>query len=163
LGPPANGNSPYSSTSAFAGNPLLISLERLADRGWLAHGSVSKLTQHVGHIDYQQVSRDKLPLLNQAPRNFLNSAPDQVRRRFQQFCEENSWWLEDFVIYDVLRARHNRACWKEWPRELARHEPAAMEAARSELAAHLETGRVIQFFFYEQWHAVRLYCAQRSI
>src|SRR5260370_38328952 len=34
LGPLGDGAPPYSSTSAFAGNPLLISLERLAAQGW---------------------------------------------------------------------------------------------------------------------------------
>src|SRR5207245_7805247 len=54
LGPPANGNSPYSSTSAFAGNPLLISLERLAERGWIKseHSSLARLTQNAGDIDH---------------------------------------------------------------------------------------------------------------
>src|SRR6476660_5879443 len=57
LNPPANGNSPYSSTSAFAGNPLLISLERLAADGWLDSREISHLTSDVGPIDYERVSR----------------------------------------------------------------------------------------------------------
>src|SRR5215470_17605181 len=65
LGPPANGNSPYSSTSAFAGNPLLISLERLADRGWIDHACLARLTDKVGPIDYDSVRATKLPLLAQ--------------------------------------------------------------------------------------------------
>src|ERR1700738_3582016 len=55
LGPPANGNSPYSSTSAFAGNPLLISLERLAERGWIEPARLAKLPQGPGAIDYEAV------------------------------------------------------------------------------------------------------------
>src|SRR5437667_844489 len=63
LNPPANGNSPYSSTSAFAGSPLLVSLDRLADHGWLGPAALSDVPTEVGHIDYDQVNRDKLPLL----------------------------------------------------------------------------------------------------
>src|SRR5271157_3428459 len=74
LNPPANGNSPYSSTSAFAGNPLLISLERLAEHGWLDAGSLSTLPAEVGRIDYEQVNRDKLPLIREAAEKFLSSA-----------------------------------------------------------------------------------------
>src|SRR5471030_1424642 len=59
LGPPATGNSPYSSTSAFAGNPLLISLESLAEHGWLGATSLSRLPAEVGRIDYEQVNADK--------------------------------------------------------------------------------------------------------
>ena len=63
LGPPANGNSPYSSTTAFAGNPLLISLERLAEKGWLDSSQLSNLASDVGSINYDQVRTIKMPLL----------------------------------------------------------------------------------------------------
>ena len=162
LGPPANGNSPYSSTSAFAGNPLLISLERLADRGWLDHSDLRKLPEKVGRIDYDEVRARKLPLLEKAAGKFTDSVSAQARSRFEHFCTENSWWLEDFVLYDTLRERY-RSNWNNWPAELARHELKALEAARSELAAEIATRQVIQFFFWEQWHALRQYCAQKSI
>src|ERR1700690_4317665 len=71
LGPPASGNSPYSSTSAFAGNPLLISLERLADRGWLEKSELASLSQPGEMVDYETVQRVKPALLVTAARNFL--------------------------------------------------------------------------------------------
>jgi len=163
LGPPANGNSPYSSTSAFAGNPLLISLERLAERGWIESSQLSRLPHNAGAIDYGEVNQRKLPLIIQAARTFRDNAPHKARNRFEQFCAENSWWLEDFVLFDALRERYARQCWKQWPSELACRKPAALETARKELASEINLRRIIQFFFYEQWHALRLYCAQRSI
>ena len=163
LGPPANGTSPYSSTSAFAGNPLLISLERLADRGWIDKARLQELSQDVSGIDYGEVSRHKLPLLAEAAGNFLARNHGNGSVRFDKFCQDNDWWLEDFVLFDALRDRYNGQSWKHWPRDLARRTPAALEHARSELDFDLSLGRVIQFFFYEQWHALRVYCAQRSI
>ena len=163
LGPPANGTSPYSSTSAFAGNPLLISLERLADRGWIDKARLQELSQDVSGIDYGEVSRHKLPLLAEAAGNFLARNHGNGSVRFDKFCQDNDWWLEDFVLFDALRDRYNGQSWKQWPRDLARRTPAALEHARSELDFDLSLGRVIQFFFYEQWHALRVYCAQRSI
>ena len=163
LGPPANGNSPYSSTSAFAGNPLLISLERLADRGWLGSSELAGLRHEAGAIDYEEVFQRKSPMLEKAARTFLKSTPGSARSRFERFCAGNAWWLEDFVLFDVLRERNHRRCWKEWPRSLARREVAALSTARNDLNAEMDLRRVIQFFFYEQWHALRRYCAQRSI
>jgi 4-alpha-glucanotransferase len=165
LGPPANGNSPYSSTSAFAGNPLLISLERLAERGWIEMDSSRPVapTQKTGAIDYQDVYQRKLPLIVEAARNFLHKAQFSARSRFEHFCGTNAWWLEDFVLFDALRERYARQCWKDWPRELASRQPAALEAAREELAIEVDLRRVTQFFFFEQWRALRLYCAQRSV
>jgi 4-alpha-glucanotransferase len=162
LNPPANGNSPYSSTSAFAGNPLLVSLERLAEKGWLDLASVSKLSTTVGPIDYDCVRREKLPLLRQAAANFIERANGEARASFERFCQENSWWLEDYVLFDALR-RHHGNNWNQWPSPLARHESSAIESAHRELASDLALCRVLQFFFWEQWHALRYYCAQKSI
>src|SRR5579863_10526762 len=162
LNPPANGNSPYSSTSAFAGNPQLVSLDRLAEHGWLDPASVSTLPTDVGSIDYEQVNRDKLPLLWQAARSFLERANVGARQRFDDFCRENSWWLEDYVLFDTLRERHGRN-WSQWPAELARREAHAVGAARLELDSELSLRRVVQLFFWEQWRALRHYCAEKSI
>src|SRR5580700_8164577 len=87
LGPPANGNSPYSSTSAFAGNPLLISLDRLAERGWIPKSKLAGAPTAVKPIDYDEVRAFKLPLLKEAARNFQKSANSAARSRFEQFCE----------------------------------------------------------------------------
>ena len=154
---------PYSSTSAFAGNPLLISLERLAEHGWIDPSRLGGLSEGVGAIEYDQVQRHKLPLLIEAARNFLEDAPIGAQLRFQHFCTENAWWLEDFVLFDALRDRYGNTRWSQWPRELARREPEALLAAGSELGPELAVRRAMQFAFYEQWHALRLRCAQRSI
>lgn len=163
LGPPASGNSPYSSISAFAGNPLLISLERLAERGWLDASSVEDLPGATEFADYASAERVKPPLLKIAAQKFLGSASDAQRARFERFSAENSWWLEDYALFEALRHRHAGHGWNEWPAELARREPHAVESARTEFEGELPITRVIQFFFWEQWQALRLACAQRSI
>ena len=163
LGPPANGNSPYSSTSAFAGNPLLISLDRLAERNWLDRADLKSFPESVGPIDYDEVRAHKLPLIEKAAQKFLESPPSRAQARLQGFCDENAWWLEDFVLYDALRDRYELRIWKEWPSALARHEADAIEEARTELTSEIARRKVIQFFFWEQWHALRRYCAQRSV
>jgi len=163
LGPPAKGNSPYSSTSAFAGNPLLVSLERLAEHGWIEPSRLTGLTHNVSMIDYDAVCAHKLPLLTEAACNFLEHAFGDARNRFERFCVENVWWMEDFVLFDALRDHYGKQPWNQWPRGLARREPAALESARTKLASEMAIRRVVQFFFFEQWHALRVYCAQRSI
>ncbi|MBO0911334.1 MAG: 4-alpha-glucanotransferase, partial [Acidobacteria bacterium] len=162
LNPPANGNSPYSSTSAFAGNPFLVSLERLAVKGWLDRSSLSGLCAREGPIDYQHVHQAKFPLLSQAANNFLERADPAARAAFDRFCHDNSWWLEDYVLFDTLRARHG-ANWSRWPSALGRREPSAIGSQRDEFPAELALRRVLQWFFWEQWRALRSYCAQKSI
>src|SRR5437868_7793153 len=163
LGPLGYGNSPYSATSAFAGNPILISLERLADQGWIDRAQVARLDTASGPVDYDRVFYQKMPLLFEAARAFLRSASGDSLRRFESFCSENSWWLDDFVLFDALRAKHKLACWNQWPHELAHREPSAMAEARKELAEDLRIRRALQFAFYQQWGDLRRYCRERNI
>jgi 4-alpha-glucanotransferase len=163
LGPLGFGNSPYSATSAFAGNPLLISIERLADHGWIDRARVDAMADQPGPVEYDRVFAQKMPALFEAGRTFLKSGSAEALRRFESFRAENSWWLDDFVLFDALRARYKLATWNEWPRDLAYREPAALEAARAELADDIRVRSVLQFAFYEQWGALRRYAAERSI
>jgi 4-alpha-glucanotransferase len=163
LSPPGLGNSPYSAVSAFAGNPLLVSLERLAEHGWIGKDLLKKLPARAsGRIDFDEVKAAKLPLLQQAAQNFLERANGD-RRRFEVFKSENAWWLEDFVLFDVMRQMHAGAPWSAWPKELARREAAGLHRFGVEHQRELEIERAIQFAFFEQWRALRLYCAQRGI
>src|SRR6202050_285525 len=155
LGPLGYGNSPYSSTSAFAGNPLLISLERLASHGWIDQAKISSLSSDSGVVEYDQVFAVKMPLLFEAGRNFVTSASAGARQRFERFCSETGWWLDDFVLFDALRAQQKLASWNEWPAGLAQREPAALERARKKLAGDLKIRSALQFAFYEQWQGRR--------
>src|SRR5258708_14122271 len=158
-GPLGYGNSPYSSTSAFAGNPLLISLERLADRGWIDRARVDALGGGAELVDYDAVFHRKLPLLFEAARNFVRSAPPNLRSRYENFCRSNQSWLDDFVLFDGLRSRFKLGSWNRWPREIAHRESLAIEKLRSEMLEELDVRRAGPFFFYEQWQALLPYCA----
>ena len=163
LGPLGYGNSPYSATSAFAGNPLLISLERLAEHGWIERAKIDHLAQDSGPLEYDRVFANKMPLLFEAARSFVRSASGSARERLDHFRSENAWWLDDFVLFDSLRSKHKLESWNHWPRELAYRDPAALEKARKELGVDLEIRGALQFAFCEQWRGLRRYCSERSI
>jgi 4-alpha-glucanotransferase len=163
LGPLGFGDSPYSSPSAFAGNPLLISLERLADRGWIDRAPVNALPDGIAPVDYPSVFKHKMPLLFEAARNFLRSAYGNARSRFETFCQQNLWWLDDFVLFDGLRSRFHLESWNRWPHDLLHRDSGALDRAHAEMLGDLDVRRALQFFFYEQWLALRAYCAERSI
>src|ERR1700724_3492895 len=167
LGPLGYGNSPYSSTSAFAGNPLLISLERLAEHGWLDRAkrdsADSESAVADGPVGYDRIFAQKMPRLFESARPFLRWASGEALRELENFRAKNAWWLDDFVLFDALRAQQKLKCWNQWPHDLAHREPAALEKARQDLATDLQIRSALQFAFYEQWRALRRYCSERAI
>lgn len=163
LGPIGYGNSPYSCTSAFAGNVLLISLERLVERGYLDAARLTNLKNDQDPVDYDQVRADKLPLLREAARNFLQLAPAGARERFQAFRAENEWWLEDYSLFSALREHFSETPWNSWPEDIRCRKPDVLEQLRGELKDQIALERFLQFAFFEQWKSLRNYCAQRGI
>jgi 4-alpha-glucanotransferase len=167
LNPVGYGSSPYSSISAFAGNPLLISLEKLVEWDWLTPAELASYVTatgtHPGRVNFEQVHLAKMPLLEQAAARFLAQQTPAERKDFEKYRWENGFWLEDFVLFNVLRRQYASAAWSTWPEEIAHRRPEVLAKLRTELAAQLEIERVIQFAFDRQWQALRDYCRERGI
>jgi 4-alpha-glucanotransferase len=167
LSPTGYGSSPYSALSAFAGNPLLISLEFLARDGWITWERLQNVPGgfpgHEGPCDFNAAFEKKIPLIEEAAANFLDRASQEQRLRFQQFCQDNISWLTDYAIYSVLRRRFNYLSWNEWPTEYSRRQPDALTGLMNDSGRDLAIAQVVQFFFNEQWAALRAYCTERNI
>ncbi|HTH52507.1 MAG TPA: 4-alpha-glucanotransferase [Edaphobacter sp.] len=163
LSPTGYGSSPYSALSAFAGNPLLISLERLVDQGWLTAERIEGLAGHDGPADFERAFGEKLPLIEEAAANFLDRAGEEPKARFQKFLHDNSSWLADYAAFSVLRRRFGYLSWNEWPEEFAKRRDEAMTGLLNASGRELAIEQVIQFFFDEQWCALRAYCAEHDI
>ncbi|MDQ1693338.1 MAG: 4-alpha-glucanotransferase [Acidobacteriaceae bacterium] len=167
LNPVGYGSSPYSSISAFAGNPLFISLELLVTWGWLEPEElveyIAATGTHPGCVDFELVRETKMPLLERATQRFLAEPTPETWQAYQRYCAENSSWLEDFVLFNVLRREYASASWNTWPAEIAHRDPATIQRLRTELADKLNVERVIQFAFDRQWAALRHYSLERGI
>jgi 4-alpha-glucanotransferase len=163
LSPTGYGSSPYSALSAFAGNPLLVSLERLAEAGWIAWERLNRLPGNDGPADFSAAMERKLPVLEEAAGNFLDRANDDQRGRFRKFCEDNHGWLADYAMFNVLRQRYGYQSWHLWPAEYAQRKQDTMTVLLTEEARALAVEQAIQFFFDEQWCALKSYCAARDV
>ena len=163
LSPTGYGSSPYSALSAFAGNPLLISLELLVRDGWLAGERIAGLASAEGPCDFDTAFARKQPLIEEAAANFLDHANPEQRQRFQRFCEENLGWLTDYAMFNVLRRRFAYTGWNSWPKEYAHRDPAALSALMTDSGRELGIEQAVQFLFTEQWCALRYYCTERKI
>jgi 4-alpha-glucanotransferase len=163
LGPTGYGSSPYSALSAFAGNPLLISLERLVQDGWIGADRIAGLPGHHGPVDFVEAYLRKLPLIEEAAANFLDHASDETRLQFQNFCKNNISWLPDYAMFNVLRRKFDYVSWIDWPEDYARRKSDTLTEVLNTYSRELAIEQAIQFFFNEQWCALRSYCTERKI
>jgi 4-alpha-glucanotransferase len=152
LGPTGLGNSPYMCFSSMAGNPLLISMERLADDGWIPHSDVAGAPEFPsGRVDFAAVETYKWKLLRKAARAFFDTASGQQRQEFDEFCSHKRTWLEKFAEFSALKDRNGGAPWTGWQH---RSYPDP-----SDVLIH----KFVQFEFFRQWGALRHYCNEHGI
>lgn len=163
LGPTGYRDSPYQCTSAFAGNPLLISPELLRDAGWLDPADLDHPAFTDERVDFGPVNCWKEALLARAHEGFLTHADQGQRDAYAQFQERHQDWLPDYALYAALKAEHANRPWTEWPAPLALREPAALHAWAQAHEPQIDRQRLVQFLFFSQWSAIRDYAHARGI
>jgi len=162
LGPTGIEHSPYiMNFSSFAGNPLLIDLDQLATEGLLEAEKLTSLPNTTdaayARVDFSQVIPHKFKYLHQA---FERFQPDEA---YQQFCQEQAWWLDDYVLFIALFEANNQLPWNKWDADLVRRDPKALADAAAKLSVEIKFHRFLQFKFFEQWGRLRAYANGKGI
>jgi 4-alpha-glucanotransferase len=164
LGPTGYGNSPYMCYSAIAGNPLLISPDKLVDSGFLNDEDFSNLRQFpADKVDFAEVEPIKTALLQKAANNFKNQATITQKQGFTNFCNSKADWLDNYALFMALKASQNDLSWHKWDAALAKREPAALAAAQVELANTIFYHKFIQYEFFRQWSELKNYAHKNGI
>lgn len=166
LGPTASvhGNSPYQSASAFAGNPLLVDLRDLVDRGYLTDDEVESpdgVSKH--RVRYDRVTEFKTARLRTAFERFEERASDADRDALERFRERESAWLDDYALFTALKSSFDDAAWTDWPADVQTRESDAMARYREELAEEIRYHAFVQWCFDEQWRDLAEYAHERGI
>jgi 4-alpha-glucanotransferase len=163
LNAPGYGNSPYGCLSSYAGNPLLISPERLRKDGLLPADALDDVEELPdGHVDFDRVTAVKTRLLRTSHEHFSEHASDQQREAVAAFTRDNAW-LPEWSLYAALKEKYGGKSWVDWSEELAAREPAALAGARFEFADEIRFHQYVQWLFFGQWAAVREAAAARGI
>jgi 4-alpha-glucanotransferase len=165
LGPTGYGDSPYACFSAFAGNTLLISPERLAEDGLLTQDEVASAPafEDEERIDFQAANELKSRLLEKAFARFRQTTGTALRVEFESFCQHHTSWLDDYALFRALKDAHGGVAWNEWESELVRRDTGALARARQELREPIEAQKFYQFLFFRQWLALKAYANERGI
>ena len=160
LNPPTM-DSPYSTLSAFAGNPLLISPELLYHDGLLTKkqpGPERSLPET--YVDFAGVISYKTKLLNFAYEQFRDMPTDP---HYEFFCERNKYWLDDYATFIAFGRHFGTGQWNNWPKPLRDRNKNAIDDITQRLCDDINREKFLQYLFFKQWSALKYYCNQRGI
>ena len=164
LTPTGQGNSPYSSFSAFAGNTLLISPEKLVEDGLLEQKSFETAPKFsANRVDYDLVKTWKAANLDEAFTSFRASENDTLKNDFAEFVGENSWWLDDYSLFVALKNSHAQQPWFEWAEPLQIRDKSAIDGVASQFAREIQAEKFAQFLFFRQWNDLKKYANDNGV
>lgn len=175
LGPTGYGDSPYASFSTFAGNPLLIDLDKLVERNWCSKKDIipCEYLKPEGNVDFGTVVWWKLPVLFSAAKYFLANANEDDKLLYKGFCKKSSLWLDMYCIFMSIKNFYDKKAQEEntnasiwysyWPKELASCSKEAVAEWKKNHKEEIELYKVIQFFFDIQWNELKSYANDKNI
>src|SRR5262245_6446149 len=163
LGPTCYGDSPYQSLSSFAGNPLVISPDWLVEDELLRPSEVAAQSFPAAVVDFDAVRVFKQRLLERAWQSFGAGARSDLRPAFERFSEEQAHWLDDYALFRALKTRYDDAAYLDWPDNMIRRAPAALDEARRDLKAQIDRVRFGQFVLFRQGARVKAHARARGV
>lgn len=164
LGPTGMGNSPYLSYSAMAANPLLINLDYLQEQGLLTEADLANIPDFpMDQVDFDQVRDFKMPLLQKSATVFTTEATPEQQEKFQEFCSQQAYWLDDYSFFMALKDAHQGAGWHTWEPEISRRHPQALAEWKERLSQEIFFHQYLQFQFFQQWSALKTYANDHGI
>lgn len=164
LGPTGYGDSPYQCFSAFAGNPMLISPEKMVESGLLPLDAIADVPGFpADRVDFGWVIQYKQDLLRQGFAHFSAHGTDRQRDSFAWFREESASWLADFALFMAIKRHFGGGSWHDWPRDIRLREADALDALGETLQDEAEYQAFLQWVFWEQWEALKVHTGERGI
>jgi 4-alpha-glucanotransferase len=161
--PTGYGDSPYAALSAFAGNPLLISLDILTGDGLLDPHAFRSTPFSERHVNYTGATTQKERALRAAHERFKSLQQDARVAEFRAFVKRERWWLDEFALFASLKTANAESSWLDWPEELRARVPSSLKAQREALRQEIDFHEFCQWIFRRQWINLRSYANQRGI
>jgi len=160
LGPNGPGNSPYQAYSAYAGDPILISPQKLEEWGLLTPTDLKNRPTFDGSkVDFESIAVWKYNINRKAWQTFILTATESFKIEYNSFLKEHDWWLSGYALYVACKVKFDGKCWNEWPQNIVELDTDELENIKWELNSEYEFERFQQFLFFsfpsfQLFHAV---------
>jgi 4-alpha-glucanotransferase len=161
LNPIDPSNSPYSSSSAFAGYPFYIDLNELIIDGLLDTKELPPAFNSK-RVVYNSVENTMITVLKKVYKEFVIRADKSIVIDFEIFKREHNFWLKDFSIFNALKKHFNGRIWNEWPDKFKYHHKLSKKDLYK-FEEQIEFEKLLQFLFFRQWHSIKTYASKRGI
>ena len=157
-------NSPYMSSSAFAGSLLLIDPNELIEQGWLKADELPPVSVASStRVDYDAVNQSRMTLLHLAANRFRQQNSKRAHAAFAKFCDEARHWLDDYALFKAIWASQAWRDWNTWPDSLVRRDADALQAAAASLADEIEFWKFCQWCYDRQWRKLKHYANANGV
>jgi len=161
LNPPGYGESPYQCFSAFAGNVILISIDKLMLKGLLTKEEIDRIPKFgETEVEFSKVKKFKEELFLKAFSKFDSSNEGEL---YSEFKEENEYWLDDFCFYMAIKEHFNYIAWNYWDKDIAFRDAEAVKRYRIKLANEIKYQEFLQYIFLQQWNELKKYANKNSV
>ncbi|MBL6991020.1 MAG: 4-alpha-glucanotransferase [Bacteriovoracaceae bacterium] len=158
--------SPYSSYSAFGGNPLLISPENLIEDELLTPQDTNQSLIPIelsskNSVNFHKVYDFKMSLFKKAFKKFKHNS--KLQKEFTQFITScNNHWPFDLALFQAL-SKHFGRPWTMWPTPFKDRDPKTLENFEKEHHEEISFAQFLQFVFFRQWNSLKTYAASHGI
>lgn len=161
LCPTSYGDSPYQSFSTFAGNPYFIDLETLEIQGYLMPDEYKNIRwgDDPEKVDYGLLYTERRMVFNAVKNRFFENPPQD----YNDFCEKNSFWLDDFALFMAIKDEHGGKAFSEWESKIRLREPIALQKYREKCKEQTDYYKMLQYLFFEQWGKLKAYANGKGI
>lgn len=159
--PTSYGDSPYQSFSTFAGNPYFIDLDELASEGLLRKEEYAEVDWESSDdvVNYGALYEKRYDILGLAVKRFWDHIPEE----YHVFCSENAYWLDDYALFMALKNHEKGQAWSEWEAPYRNREVEALHEFQKQHKEEVAFWKVLQYFFFQQWKALRTYANENGI
>ncbi len=157
------GNSPYMSSSAFAGNPLFISPEQLIQEGLLRQEDLPPHHFSEYHVDFSEVTSWKEKILQQAWKTFQQQNSKAQQDHFFDQLIKKHHWLKKYSLFMALKQQFNQQGWMQWPKKIRQCQAQALQEVTKKLQEQIRYFQFEQYLFFKQWDKVHAYAQKKEI
>ncbi len=161
-----NGHSPYSSSSAFAGNFLFIDLQFFVRVGLVDEGKLLQFAMdNTGKCNYEHATNAKREIISLAYANF-SANPSQfqgLKNEFDNFCQENADWLFPYADFITAKSQYGDVAWCDFPENIKNRDVNALKDLKERNFGFWNCVCFTQFVFYKQLKEVFDYATSKGI